>query len=238
MRQTLTDNAEPPADPSLQVGGFEPFSTSDWPGQLVAVVFVQGCPWRCSYCHNPGLQPRGGAHAGDWPAALDLLRRRVGLLDGVVFSGGEPLLDPALPRAIDEVRALGFQVGLHTAGIYPQRLAALLPRLDWVGLDLKSAPEGYEAVTGVARSERPALQTLALLASGGVPFEVRSTGDDELLPAPVLQQMAALLVRQGVRRWVLQRRRDAQGHVTGGASWPDDDTRAAIQGTGIELLLR
>jgi pyruvate formate lyase activating enzyme len=224
--------------PTLEVGGFEPFSTSDWPGQLVAVVFVQGCPWRCSYCHNPGLQPRGGAHAGDWAAALDLLRRRVGLLDGVVFSGGEPLLDPALPQAIDAVRALGFQVGLHTAGIYPQRLAALLPRLDWVGLDLKSAPEGYEAVTGVARSERPALQTLALLASGSVPFEVRSTGDDELLPAPVLQQMAALLVRQGVHRWVLQRRRDAQGHAIGGASWPDDDTRAAIQGTGIELLLR
>ena len=42
----------------LKVGGVTPFSATDYPGKLAAVVFVQGCPWRCGYCHNPHLQPR------------------------------------------------------------------------------------------------------------------------------------------------------------------------------------
>ena len=123
---------------SLQVGGLTPFTSIDYPGQLAAVVFVQGCPWRCGYCHNPHLQPRGQPAGPRWGEVLAFLRQRAGLLDAVVFSGGEPTLDPALPQAIAEVRALGFKVGLHSAGIYPQRLQAVLPLVDWVGLDIKA----------------------------------------------------------------------------------------------------
>ena len=76
----------------LEVGGFTPLSTTDWPDRLVAVVFVQGCPWRCHYCHNADLQPRSGAPRGAWDQVLELLRRRQGLLDGVVFSADESYL--------------------------------------------------------------------------------------------------------------------------------------------------
>ena len=128
----------PPAR-SLQVGGLTPFTTIDYPGQLAAVVFVQGCPWRCGYCHNPHLQPRAPAPRPRWRAVLAFLRRRARACSTrVVFSGGEPTLDPALPHAVARRARLGFGVGLHTAGIYPQRLQALLPRLDWVGLDVKA----------------------------------------------------------------------------------------------------
>jgi pyruvate formate lyase activating enzyme len=136
---------------ALTVAGVQAFSSVDFPGRLAAVVFLQGCPWRCGYCHNPELQPRGQGTGPRWPVLRDWLARRLGRLDGVVFSGGEPTLDPALPAALDELRAMGYALGLHTAGLAPRRLSALLPRLDWVGLDVKAAlgdAELHDGITG------------------------------------------------------------------------------------------
>ncbi|MBP8264734.1 MAG: anaerobic ribonucleoside-triphosphate reductase activating protein, partial [Pseudomonas sp.] len=102
--------------PALRVGGFVPLTTLDYPGRLACVLFCQGCAWRCRYCHNPGLIVPRGKDEKPWPEVLDFLRRRQGLLEAVVFSGGEPTLQAALPAAIAEVRELGFKIGLHTAG--------------------------------------------------------------------------------------------------------------------------
>ena len=122
-----------------------PLTTIDFPGRLSAVVFCRGCPWRCGYCHNPELQIRSRETGKRWTDLLDLLHRRRGLLDGVVFSGGEPTLQTGLVEAVRTVKTMGYQVGLHTAGPYPDRLARLLPSLDWVGMDIK-APEGRPVV--------------------------------------------------------------------------------------------
>ena len=112
--------------PALKVGGISPFSATDFPGKLAAVLFVQGCPWRCGYCHNPHLQERTGHSPITWDSVIALLQRRVGLLDGVVFSGGEPTMDGALGAAMQEVRTMGFAIGLHTACIYPRQLRAVV----------------------------------------------------------------------------------------------------------------
>ena len=138
-------SVNPSATTEPAIGGLTPFSSVDWPGQLAAVVFIAGCPWRCGYCHNPQLQPR--QRTLDWPAILHWLDSRRGLLDGVVFSGGEPLSEPALADMARAVQARGFAVGLHSAGIYPQRLAQLLPWLDWLALDIKTDQAGYDALT-------------------------------------------------------------------------------------------
>ena len=80
----------------LVIGGFVSFTATDYPGKLAAVVFCQGCPWRCGYCHNPHLQERTRDSPLSWSALLTGLERRVGLLDAVVFCGGEATMDPAL----------------------------------------------------------------------------------------------------------------------------------------------
>ena len=192
----------------LEVGGFTPLSTTDWPDRLVAVVFVQGCPWRCHYCHNADLQPRSGAPQGAWVQALDLLRRRQGLLDGVVFSGGEPTLDPALPQAMSAVRALGFQVGLHTAGIYPDRLQAVLPLVDWVGFDLKAAWADYERVTAVPRSgvavQDSLNRVMTEVRARGIGCEIRTTWHPALHDDHAMGKLGAQLAACGVREWVWQ----------------------------------
>ena len=189
---------------TLRVGGLTPLSTTDWPGMLAAVVFCQGCPWRCRYCHNPGLIPARGQSEISWADVLLFLRRRQGLLDGVVFSGGEPTLQASLPDAMREVRALGFRVGLHTGGMYPDRLEALLPLVDWVGLDVKAPFADYARITGAAGSGGRALAGLQSILASGVAHEVRTTVHPALLHDAEVAGLAHDLAVRGVKRYVIQ----------------------------------
>jgi pyruvate formate lyase activating enzyme len=127
------------------------------------------------------------------------------LLDAVVFSGGEPTAQPTLVDAIGAVRRLGFDVGLHTGGAYPRRLARALPQVDWVGLDVKAPAADYPAVTGVPGSGMTALASLDLLVAAGIEYEVRTTVHPALTPSPALERLARELAARGVERWILQR---------------------------------
>ncbi|HAT32781.1 MAG TPA: anaerobic ribonucleoside-triphosphate reductase activating protein [Janthinobacterium sp.] len=188
----------------LKVGGVTPFTATDYPGRLAAVVFIQGCPWRCGYCHNPHLQARPARGALRWADVVAKLRRRVGLIDGVVFSGGEPTMDPALPDAIADVRALGFQVGLHTACIYPKQLAAVLPMVDWVGFDIKAPFADYARITGVADSGAQARACAELIVASGTAYECRTTIHPTLLRESEVLNLAATLAGIGVDNYALQ----------------------------------
>lgn len=188
----------------LKVGGMVPFSTGDFPGKLAAVLFVQGCPWRCGYCHNPHLQSRATPSHYRWQDIINLLKRRVGLIDAVVFSGGEASMDAALGEAIAEVRELGFLTGLHTACIYPRQLASVLPMLDWVGFDIKAPFEDYPQITGLAGSGIPARACAELILASGIDYECRSTLHPALLPEPSILVLANSLAQLGVRNYVLQ----------------------------------
>ncbi len=169
---------------TLRVGGLEPMTTVDFPDRLAAVVFCQGCPMRCRYCHNPELLPRRGEIEIPWSDILAFLESRRGLLDAVVFSGGEPTQQRALPDAIQAVREMGFEIGLHTAGVYPKRLARLLPSIDWVGLDVKALPEAYPGLTGMPGSGALAWESVRLVAASGVPYQLRTTVHPELMSRP------------------------------------------------------
>ncbi|MCG7955772.1 MAG: anaerobic ribonucleoside-triphosphate reductase activating protein [Candidatus Thiodiazotropha endolucinida] len=163
-------------DPSqLQVGGITPLTTIDYPDALSAVIYCQGCPLKCDYCHNPALIPREATTPIPWHEVVSFLHQRRGLLDAVVFSGGEPTLQAALPAAVKTIKKMGFLVGLHSAGPYPQRFAALLPYLDWVGLDIKALAEDYAALTGSACSGRAAWQCAEMLIESGIPHQIRTT---------------------------------------------------------------
>ena len=189
---------------TLRVGGLTPLSTTDWPGMLAAVVFCQGCPWRCGYCHNPGLIPARGDSEIPWGDVLAFLRRRQGLLDGVVFSGGEPTVQAGLPHAMREVRALGFKIGLHTGGAYPQHLAAALPLVDWVGFDVKAPFADYPRITGAAGSGDRALAGLQQVLASGVAHEIRTTVHPALLADGEVVGLARDLAARGVKHYVIQ----------------------------------
>ncbi|MGW8394184.1 anaerobic ribonucleoside-triphosphate reductase activating protein [Pseudoduganella sp. HUAS MS19] len=192
------------AERELKVGGYTKFTSTDYPGELAAVVFVQGCPWRCGYCHNPHLQPRDGEAAIAWRDLLAFLSERAGLLDAVVFSGGEPTLDPALEDAMRGVKALGFKVGLHTAGIYPERLKEVLPLVDWVGLDIKTSFEAYDEITGASGSAQAAQAAARLVLESGVPYEFRTTVHPELTTRQQISTLARQISDMGCETYALQ----------------------------------
>lgn len=189
---------------ALQIGGLTPFTATDFPGKLAAVAFVQGCPWRCGYCHNPHLQQRLPVSALAWPDVLQWLQRRVGLIDAVVFSGGEPTMDPGLGAAMEAAKALGFAIGLHTGGAYPRRLQEVLPLLDWVGMDIKCAFEDYASVTLIEDSGRPALASAQALLQSGVACEFRTTVHPTILSADQVEHLARQLAAMGARHYAVQ----------------------------------
>jgi anaerobic ribonucleoside-triphosphate reductase activating protein len=160
---------------------------------------------------------------------LAFLERRCGLLDAVVFSGGEPTLQPALPDAMRAVKTLGFKVALHTAGIHPPCLAQVLPLLDWVGMDVMAEFHRYAALTGVPGSGERARRSMELILASGVAHEFRTTVHPALLPAPALERVAALLAARGARHYVLQEFR-SEGCASGSSL---QDCEPGYLGSGL-----
>ena len=191
-------------EPKLRIGGVTGFSTTDYPGQLAAVVFCQGCPWRCAYCHNPHLLSGRTPSRHTWHWIRELLARRIGLLDAVVFSGGEPLAQRDLPDAMRQVKRLGYRIGLHTGGAYPSRLAETLPLIDWVGFDVKTDFADYARITTAAGSGDEARRSLRLVIESGVAHEFRTTVHPHLHDPSAIERLASELAALGVRRYAVQ----------------------------------
>lgn len=189
---------------TLRVGGITPLTTLDYPGMLACVVFCQGCAWRCRYCHNPHLIPSRGDGQLAWTDVVEFLQSRLGLLQAVVFSGGEPTQQPSLVEAVSSVREMGFKVGLHSAGIKPLRFARALHYVDWVGFDIKAPPGHASYITGTAHGDRVNWQSLDLLLASGVAHEVRTTVHWQLLDTDALGLLARSLHERGVQRFVVQ----------------------------------
>lgn len=187
----------------LNIGGLTPFTTIDFPGYLAAVVFFQGCSWRCSYCHNQHLLDVN-KEGDDWDTLHTFLESRRGFLDGVVLSGGEPLLQSGLSDVIARIKEMGFKVALHTAGICPQRLEGHLPMLDWIGIDIKTSFANYSQITGIEGSGEKAKQSLALVMASGVDYEVRTTVEPTVFTRKSILELAKELATYGVKHYVLQ----------------------------------
>jgi pyruvate formate lyase activating enzyme len=188
----------------LRIGGLTPLTSIDYPGELAAVIYCQGCPWRCRHCHNGHLLNADAELPIPWDEIQAFLEHRRGLLDAVVFTGGEPTAQAALPSAMAECRAMGYKVGMHTGGPYPERLPTLLPLVDWIGLDIKALPEDYPLVTGVPGSGDKAWQSLRLLLDAKIPLEVRTTPMPGLDDHAYLRRLMQRLAAAGVNDYALQ----------------------------------
>ena len=206
---------------SLTVGGIEKFTTVNYPGQLAAVLFCRGCPIRCPYCQNPSLQDFNGTDLIPWDICVEFLESRKGLLDGIVFSGGEPLAQKDLKSAMEQVKAMGYLIGLHTSGTNAQRLADILPLTDWIGFDVKTAFDRYDRIPHANGKE--AETCLDMILAAGVPMEARTTLDPRVITAGELLPLAETLSGKGVKTYAVQEYHDFPGQ--NGA--PDKESRTA-----------
>lgn len=186
----------------MEIGGFQKLTLLDYPGQVACIVFTKGCNFRCPFCHNGDLvlpeksrsgngegmsQDEGGGKecqtAMHEDTAFSYLEKRKGILDGVVVTGGEPLLQPDLLSFLERVRSLGYRIKLDTNGSFPGRLREILEQglADYVAMDVKQELGQYGAACGVEGGAfLPGLlskieESLALLRTSGIPFELRTT---------------------------------------------------------------
>lgn len=198
------------------IGGVETFSTVDFPNLMAAVVFMQGCPWRCPFCHNKALQKIGAESNFIWEKFFDFLKSRKGILDAVVFSGGEPLVQDELSAQLEEVKALGYKIGLHTGGYRPQALAKILPKLDWIGFDIKAPlnAEHYQKAIGGINHFKQAMESLQMILDSGIKFECRTTCDPRILRIEDIYTIANELKAKGVKEYYLQKYRQVEGDET------------------------
>jgi len=168
----------------MQIGGLQKFSLIDYPGLISAVVFTQGCNFRCPYCHNPELVlPELFASTVPEEILFAFLEERIGQLDAVVISGGEPTLQSGLIPFIRKVKALGYKVKLDTNGSNPDVVADCVEEklLDYVAMDIKAPFEKYEKLTGCSVDLARIKRSIKLITDSGLPFDFRTTFDDSRL---------------------------------------------------------
>ncbi|MCR5506538.1 MAG: anaerobic ribonucleoside-triphosphate reductase activating protein [bacterium] len=201
------------AKSNIIIGGLVPFTTIDYPTKISAVLFLQGCPWRCIYCSNPHLlayrKPTEQDKA-NYEYVLGLLKKRTKIIDAVVFSGGEATSQTdEIITAIEEIKEFAphFKFGLHTNGCFPEKLAKLLPYIDWIGLDIKAPCKKYEQITKVKGSGEFAFEALDLILKSGKDFEVRTTADPTVLSKEDILEIAETVSKLGVKHYAVQRYR-------------------------------
>jgi pyruvate formate lyase activating enzyme len=189
------------------IGGFQRFSLIDYPGKICAIVFTQGCNFRCPYCHNPELvdkNPSGG-QAVSQEEVLSFLEARRGKLEAVTVTGGEPLAQPDIGDFLSSVKALGYLVKLDTNGSFPSRLDTILRAntVDYIAMDIKAPIDKYEQVVRRSIDKERILSSIKLIMDRAPDYEFRTTVVRSLLEGYDFLEMGKMI--QGSRLYVLQR---------------------------------
>ena len=217
----------------MRISGLQKLSMVDYPGKLAATVFTGGCDLRCPFCHNAPLVLRvAETPEFSQEEVLSFLRTRQGLLDGVVLSGGEPLLQADAAEFLAAVRSLGFSVKLDTNGCHPEALANILERglTDYVAMDIKNRREKYAETAGMPGFDlAPVEESVRLLQSSGVDFEFRTTVVREFHTAADIQAIGQWL--EGSPRYSLQKFVDSGDLVGTGCHGLEDAEMRALAET-------
>ncbi len=168
----------------MMIAGLQRLTLIDYPGKLACIVFTSGCPLRCPYCHNPHLVgaiksdkqilAEGGMTESDF---FDFLDKRVGKIDGVVITGGEPSIHPGLIDFIKKVRAKGFLIKLDSDGVNPAILEKVIDQklVDYIAMDIKHSKNKYYIAAGVKYPIKKITESVDIIMNSGVDYEFRTT---------------------------------------------------------------
>jgi pyruvate formate lyase activating enzyme len=189
----------------MNIRGIYKTSLIDFPGKISTVFFSGGCNLRCRFCHNPDL-------AGNWEdldlssneEALDLLKKRKKIVDGVTISGGEPTLSRNIDSFLEKIKELQLAVKLDSNGLQPHVLERLIKKnlLDYAAIDIKTSPEKYQFVTDSDADFNRIIESIDIVRAGGIDYEARTT----CVPAYVtMEDLASIRDSIGpVKKYFLQ----------------------------------
>ena len=211
----------------MNINGLQKLTLLDYPGKVACTVFLAGCNLRCPFCHNSELLDGTAEAVMDDAGLLAFLKKRQGMLDGVAFTGGEPLLRPELPELMRRVRELGYAVKLDTNGMFPEALSRVLSAelVDYVAMDVKNSPDRYAETCGVDAVDMEKIYaSIDLLRGGKADYEFRTTVVDELHDDASFAAVGAMIA--GAKRYFLQPFKDRDTVAFAGFHAPDGEKLA------------
>ena len=204
----------------MRIYGLQKLSLVDFPGKTAAVLFTGGCNFRCPFCPNFELVVNPGEPL-DENEVFAYLKKRRGLLDGVVITGGEPLLHADILQTVKEVKALGYPVKIDTNGTFPGRLAELLNEgIDYVAMDIKNCKEKYYITAGCDVDLDAVDKSIMLLKNGNTDFEFRTTVVSQLHEEEDFVRIGQWI--KGEEKYFLQRFKDSENVPFAKLTPPDD----------------
>lgn len=170
----------------MEIGGLEKLTLIDYPGEVAAIIFTQGCNFRCHFCYNPMLvwprevgelkyhQDHSSINQND---LFDFLEERKGRLDAVVITGGEPTLHPDLPEFLARIKNIGYKIKLDSNGTNPEMLRKVLDQnlIDYLAMDIKAPLDKYEQVVGCQVNLENIKKSIEIIKGSGLPYEFRTT---------------------------------------------------------------
>ncbi len=210
----------------MHINGLQKLTLLDFPGKMAATVFLGGCNFRCPFCHNASLALPERVKTNNIISReefFSFLKKRVGILEGVCISGGEPTLYNELPSFISEIRQMGFSVKLDTNGYNPQMLEEILEHglVDYVAMDIKNSKEKYALTTGIPNFDINRIERSAkILMEGGINFEFRTTLVKELHSDEDIEKIGLWL--RGDESYFLQTFKDSGDLIESGFSGYDE----------------
>lgn len=187
----------------MQIGGVQKTSLLDFPDKISAIVFTQGCNFRCGYCHNPELIVLRNEPARTTAGFFEFLETRKGKLDGVVITGGEPCLQNDLIDFIKDVKSMGFLVKLDTNGTFPDKLQKSLPYIDYIAMDIKAPLDKYSEITRVNVNCENIQKSIDIIMNCGIDYEFRTTVLKSQLTFGDFEKIGELI--KGAKKYYLQK---------------------------------
>ena len=186
----------------MLIGGLQKTSLLDYPDKISAIIFTQGCNFRCGYCHNPELIAFSNNSIAE-NEVFDFLSLRKGKLDGVVITGGEPCLQADLKTFIKKIKSLGFLVKLDTNGSFPNILKSVLEDIDYVAMDIKAPLEKYSQIAKANIDTVKIQESIDLIIQSGIDYEFRTTVVKSQLDFSDFEKIGELI--KGAKRYYLQK---------------------------------
>lgn len=203
--------------------GISKLSLLDYPNKMSAILFTKGCNFKCPFCHNGLTLLDNSAKEIPFEEILDFLKKRVGVLDGVVISGGEPTLMPDLKDKIIAIKKLGYLVKLDTNGTNPEIVRDLinLRLIDYVAMDIKNCMIKYDLTTNSCVDQNKILKTIQILMSSGIDYEFRTTLINEFHSFEDIEEMGKMI--KGSKAIFLQQFKVSDGVINKNLHPVDED---------------
>lgn len=189
----------------MKISGLQKLTLLDYPEKVACTIFTSGCNFRCPFCHNASLVIRPSAENYSEEEILSFLKKRIGILEGICVTGGEPLCQNDITEFLSKVKNLGYSVKLDTNGSFPKKLKELVKSglVDYVAMDIKNSLSDYAKTVGIENFDTaPIKESIDFLLEGNTPYEFRTTVVKELHTTENMSDIAKLI--KGADKYFLQ----------------------------------